>query len=100
MRSAACFRAAIALFAAMALFGAGPGGAADGSWLIEGHGVVPDVEVENPPHASFLGKDLQLEAALEHLTRKLHESPLPVPQPQAIPPVGEGAPPSKLGERP
>ncbi len=57
----------------------------DGQWLIEGVGVVPDVEVENPPHATFNGADRQLEVALDMLAKKLKEQPRPAFQPQAIP---------------
>ena len=32
----------------------------EGKWLIEGHGVDPDIVVDNLPHASFEGKDAQL----------------------------------------
>jgi tricorn protease len=49
----------------------------DGQWLIEGVGVVPDVEVENPPHATFNGADRQLEVALDMLAKKLREQPRP-----------------------
>ncbi len=34
----------------------------EGEWLIEGHGVEPDVVVDNPPHATFKGEDAQLKA--------------------------------------
>ncbi|HEY9102970.1 S41 family peptidase [Chitinimonas sp.] len=59
----------------------------DGSWLIEGVGVVPDIEVENPPHATFLGQDKQLETAIAWLQRKLATEPVPPLQPAAIPPL-------------
>ncbi|HSH26203.1 MAG TPA: S41 family peptidase, partial [Wenzhouxiangella sp.] len=36
-----------------------------GHWIIEGHGVAPDIEIENKPHASATGGDAQLEAALD-----------------------------------
>jgi len=35
-----------------------------GHWDVEGHGVDPDIEVENPPHEMAAGKDLQLEKAV------------------------------------
>ena len=57
--------------------------AADGRWLIEGVGVLPDVEVDNPPRATFNGADAQLDKAVELLRRRLTEQP--VPQPQAPP---------------
>ncbi|MFW6198248.1 MAG: hypothetical protein ACOC5E_00345, partial [Acidobacteriota bacterium] len=52
----------------------------DGEWLIEGHGVVPDIEVDNLPHATFEGEDAQLEAAVEHLLRRIEEDPRPIPE--------------------
>jgi tricorn protease len=52
---------------------------ADGKWLIEGHGVDPDVVVDNLPHESFGGKDAELEAAIAELQREIKEDPRPVP---------------------
>ena len=48
----------------------------EGEWLIEGHGVDPDIVVDNLPHATFGGQDAQLEAAVEFLRRKLEEEPI------------------------
>ncbi|WP_394781209.1 S41 family peptidase [Undibacterium sp.] len=59
--------------------------AADGHWLIEGIGVIPDVEVDNPPHATFAGEDRQLETALQMLQKKLKDQPVKPYAPQAIP---------------
>ena len=36
---------------------------ADGKWLIEGHGVEPDIVVDNLPHDTFSGDDAQLKKA-------------------------------------
>jgi tricorn protease len=49
----------------------------EGEWLIEGWGVEPDVVVDNLPHATFLGRDAQLEAAIEYLNRKIEQEPVP-----------------------
>lgn len=57
----------------------------EGKWLIEGHGVDPDVEVDNLPHATFLGQDAQLQAALDYLERQIREHPVPVPNPPKHP---------------
>jgi tricorn protease len=57
----------------------------EGTWLIEGHGVDPDIVVDNLPHATFEGKDAQLEAAIEYLNRKLVEEPVEVPAPPPYP---------------
>jgi tricorn protease len=58
---------------------------ADGSWIIEGVGVAPDVEVDNMPHATFLGADQQLDAALRILQDKIKSQPIPPLAPQKIP---------------
>jgi len=47
-----------------------------GDWLIEGHGVDPDVVVDNPPHATFKGEDAQLEAAIDFLQKKIRQEPV------------------------
>jgi tricorn protease len=57
----------------------------DGTWLIEGHGFEPDIVVDNLPHATFNGKDAQLEAAIEHLQKMIAEDPRKMPQPPAFP---------------
>ncbi|MCC7377460.1 MAG: PD40 domain-containing protein [Verrucomicrobiales bacterium] len=51
----------------------------EGAWLIEGHGVDPDIIVDNPPHATFKGGDAQLEAAVKHLQNLIAQDPRPVP---------------------
>lgn len=51
----------------------------EGNWLIEGHGVDPDIVVDNLPHASYKGKDAQLEAAIAHLDELIKTRPMPVP---------------------
>jgi tricorn protease len=57
----------------------------EGAWLIEGHGVEPDIVVDNPPHATFNGGDAQLMAAIEFLKRKIEEEPVEVPPAPARP---------------
>jgi tricorn protease len=57
----------------------------EGEWLIEGHGVEPDVEIDNLPHATFNGGDAQLDAALEYLLEEIRKDPRPVPQPPPYP---------------
>lgn len=49
---------------------------ADGRFLIEGIGVSPDIEVDNPPRASFLGQDAQLDAAIAELKKRIAEQPV------------------------
>ena len=57
----------------------------EGEWLIEQVGVIPDVEVDNLPHATFEGGDAQLEAAIAHLLRKIEEDPRALPGPPPYP---------------
>ncbi len=51
----------------------------EGEWLIEQVGFVPDIEVDNLPHATFNGEDAQLDAAIRYLEEKIAEDPRPVP---------------------
>jgi tricorn protease len=51
----------------------------EGAWLIEGHGVEPDIVVDNLPHATFKGEDAQLRAAIEYLQKQIKEKPVEVP---------------------
>jgi tricorn protease len=52
---------------------------ADGKWLIEGHGVEPDMVVDNLPHATSTGADPQLEAGIKELEKEIKADPRPVP---------------------
>jgi tricorn protease len=49
----------------------------EGTWLIEGHGVDPDIVVDNLPHATFKGRDAQLEAAIAYLKQQVRDKPIP-----------------------
>ncbi len=51
----------------------------EGEWLIEGHGVDPDIILDNLPHATFNGEDTQLKAAIEYLQKKIKQEPVAVP---------------------
>jgi tricorn protease len=51
----------------------------DGTWLIEGRGVEPDIVVDNLPHATFGGEDAQLAAAVKLLKKKLKAEPVTLP---------------------
>ncbi|MFO0858644.1 MAG: S41 family peptidase [Phycisphaerales bacterium] len=50
-----------------------------GNWLVEGHGVEPDIVVDNLPHETFMGKDRQIEAAVEHLKKEIAAKPIEIP---------------------
>jgi tricorn protease len=43
----------------------------DGQWAIEGHGVDPDIEVFDDPSKMYGGRDIQLDAAIEHMLEEL-----------------------------
>lgn len=57
----------------------------EGEWLIEGHGVDPDIVVDNLPHATFNGRDAQLDAAINYLKDLIAKEPNPVPSPPKYP---------------
>jgi tricorn protease len=57
----------------------------EGTWLIEGHGVDPDIVVDNLPHATFEGGDAQLDAAVKFLLEEIRTKPVPVPPAPAYP---------------
>jgi tricorn protease len=57
----------------------------EGEWLIEGHGVEPDIEVDNLPRATFEGGDAQLDAAISHLLDEIEKDPRTVPPPPPYP---------------
>lgn len=52
---------------------------AGGKWLIEGHGVEPDIVVDNLPHDTYAGDDAQLEAGIRELEKEIKADPTPVP---------------------
>ena len=54
-------------------------------WLIEGHGVDPDIVVDNLPHATFEGQDAQLQAAISYLKKEIKDHPVTVPPPPKYP---------------
>ena len=51
-----------------------------GQYVIEGHGVDPDIEVENDPAAVIAGRDAQLERAIEEVQKALQANPKALPQ--------------------
>ena len=57
----------------------------EGKWLIEGHGVEPDIPLDNLPHATYSGGDAQLQAAIDLLKKEIKEDPRPVPPVPAYP---------------
>ncbi len=56
-----------------------------GRWIIEGHGVEPDIEIENDPKSVIEGHDLQLERAVAEVMKKVREQPRRLPDRPASP---------------
>jgi tricorn protease len=50
-----------------------------GQWIIEGHGVDPDIEVDNDPRAVIQGKDPQLERAVAEVLARMKANPAKLP---------------------
>jgi tricorn protease len=57
-----------------------------GEWIIEGHGVDPDIVVENDLQSLLDGRDPQLERGVAEVMKKLQESPKTFPK-RPAPPV-------------
>ncbi|KAB2959837.1 MAG: peptidase S41 [Thermoanaerobaculia bacterium] len=57
----------------------------DGSYIIEGHGVDPDIEVDNDPAAVIAGRDPQLERGLEEVMKAMEREPRKLPTRPADP---------------
>ena len=55
-------------------------GTPDGKYTIEGHGVDPDIEVENDPADVIAGRDPQLERAIAEIEKALAVTPHTLPQ--------------------
>ncbi len=51
----------------------------DGTWIVEGHGVDPDIEVVDDPAKMARGGDPQLEAGIAEVMKELAENPPPKP---------------------
>ncbi len=51
----------------------------EGQWLIEGHGVDPDIMVDDLPHATFEGSDAQLDTAVKYLKEQITLHPVELP---------------------
>jgi len=58
---------------------------AEGNWTIEGVGVEPDIEVDNPPEALLRGEDPQLLRAITEIERQLRDMEPGLPERPADP---------------
>lgn len=57
----------------------------DGSYIIEGHGVDPDIIVDNDPQSVINGRDPQLERGVQEILRMIAENPINLPNRPADP---------------
>jgi tricorn protease len=57
----------------------------EGQWIIEGHGVDPDIVVENDPRSIIAGRDPQLERGVQEVLRLMQEHPRRLPSRPAAP---------------
>lgn len=48
-------------------------------WVLENHGVEPNIEVDNLPGDEMAGKDAQLETGIKYILDKLKEQPMNLP---------------------
>jgi tricorn protease len=63
----------------------------DSKWLIENHGVQPDIVVENRPDLVVKGQDPQLEKAIELVMKEIQANPKKLPpRPPDLPAYPEG----------
>ena len=51
----------------------------EGEWIVEGHGVDPDIEVDNDPASVLAGRDPQLERAVQEVLDRLDTVPHTLP---------------------
>jgi len=57
----------------------------DGTWVIEGHGVDPDIVVDNDPKSVIAGRDPQLERGVAELVKQMDAEPMRLPKKPADP---------------
>lgn len=58
----------------------------NGRWIIEGHGVDPDIIVEQDPVEVLKGRDPRLERGVEELMKLLPANPVGLPR-RSAPPI-------------
>ena len=58
----------------------------DGKWVVENHGVDPDVPVDNAPEQVVAGRDPQLEKAIDLVMGQIKAKPVKAP-PKPVYPV-------------
>jgi tricorn protease len=58
----------------------------DSQWVLENHGVDPDMEVDNLPGDEMAGRDAQLETAIKFVMDKINANPMTLPPPPPLQP--------------
>jgi tricorn protease len=71
----------------------------EGAWEVENHGVPPDVEVEHDPYLVRMGRDPQLEKAVEIVMDKITKEPRKLPKKPDYPNYYKGAAPTARGTK-
>ena len=61
-------------------------------WPVEGHGVEPDIVVDNDPAKEFSGTDQQLDRGIEEILSELKTNAKPIPPAPPFPTAAEGRP--------
>ena len=60
-------------------------------WVVENHGVAPDIEIDNRPDDVARGKDAQLDRAIEEVMKQIQANPKTLPaRPPDLPAYPEG----------
>ena len=63
----------------------------DSKWVVENHGVAPDIEVDNRPDDVVRGKDAQLDRAIQEVMKQIEANPKKLPpRPPDLPAYPEG----------
>src|SRR5260370_40081727 len=57
----------------------------NGEWIIEGHGVDPDIEVDNDPKSEIAGHDPQLDRGIAEVMETIKDQPVNLPRSPAAP---------------
>ncbi len=59
----------------------------DSQWIVENHGVEPDIKVDNLPGDVMSGKDAQLEEGVNYILKEIKEHPVNLPPPPPLLPA-------------
>jgi tricorn protease len=63
----------------------------DSKWVVENHGVAPDIEVDDRPDDVVRGKDAQLDRAIQEVMKQIEANPKKLPpRPPDLPAYPEG----------